>query len=226
MNDELFCPEHGPFPASYGTCPICSRRPSSPPSLSDMEAETNPGGYGYGDDADTVIPGRRNFGASHNPIQEDDTVIGTDVHQAIDETYVPTKKRPATEVIFWVQEGERRGKWYPIHAGTKIGRKDVDLVLDDDWVSAMHAKITFEGGQYHIWDFGSSNGTFVNGKRIREATLIKENDKVKIGKTVFVVKMLDTKKKAPTKRSSTTGSKAKKPAATSSTKKKTSTSGK
>lgn len=221
MSDELFCPEHGPYPASYGTCPICSGRPGSPPSLSAMEAETDPGGYGHGDDsADTVIPGRRDAGG-FNPLQDGDTVIGTDAHRAIDETYVPSKRRPAIEVILWVQEGERRGKWYPIHAGTMIGRKDVDLVLDDDWVSATHAKITVEGGKYHIWDFGTSNGTFVNGKRIREATLIEENDKVKIGKSVFVVKMLDAKKKTPAKRSSSTRSKSKKSTSTSTARKKT-----
>ena len=113
----------------------------------------------------------------------------------MDETYVPTKRRPTTEAILWVMDGDRRGKWYPIHAGTKIGRKNVDMVLDDDQVSAMHARITVEGGKYYIWDSGSSNWTFVNGKRIREATLIDENDKIKIGKTTFVLKLLDAKKK-------------------------------
>lgn len=224
MSDEKFCPEHGPYPASYDSCPICSGRPGSPPSLSDMEAETNPGGYGYGDDAaDTVIPGRNDAGA-YNPMQEGDTVIGTDVHRAMDETYVPTKRRPTTEAILWVMDGDRRGKWYPIHAGTKIGRKDVDLVLDDDQVSAAHARITVEGGKYHIWDFGSSNGTFVNGKRIREATPIEENDKIKIGKTTFVVKLLDAKKKTPAKRSTSSRSKTKKSTKTSSTAKKTTSS--
>ena len=220
MSDEKFCPEHGPYSASYDSCPICSGRQGSPPSLSDMEAETNPGGYGYGDDAaDTVIPGRNDAGA-YNPMQEGDTVIGTDVHRAMDETYVPTKRRPTTEAILWVMDGDRRGKWYPIHAGTKIGRKNVDMVLDDDQVSAMHARITVEGGKYYIWDSGSSNWTFVNGKRIREATLIDENDKIKIGKTTFVLKLLDAKKKTPAKRSTSSRSKSKKSTKASSTAKK------
>ena len=37
MSDEKFCPEHGPYSASYDSCPICSGRQGSPPSLSDME---------------------------------------------------------------------------------------------------------------------------------------------------------------------------------------------
>jgi hypothetical protein len=209
MSDELFCPEHGPYPAAYGGCPVCSGRPSSPPSLSNMEAETDPGfgnygGNAYGGDAygaDTVVEGmdRGNFGNN----LEDDTVVGTSAHESLDETYVPTRRRSATEVIFWVQEGDRRGKWYPVQSGTIIGRKGTGLVLDDDQASGTHAKITVDKGQYYIWDFGSSNGTYVNGKRIREATLLEENDKVKIGKTVFVVKILDAKKKTPVSRNTT-----------------------
>ncbi|MFK7984526.1 MAG: sigma 54-interacting transcriptional regulator [Sandaracinaceae bacterium] len=49
--------------------------------------------------------------------------------------------------------------------------EDNDLVLDDETVSRNHCKIFREGDQYIIRDLGSTNGTFVNRVRIREAFL-------------------------------------------------------
>ena len=89
--------------------------------------------------------------------------------------------------------GQRRGKIYPIHDETVIGRKSgelVDLILDDPRVSNPHAKFKVEDEQYVVWDFGSKNGTFVNDEQIREATLLKENDTIKMGDTTFVLKIL------------------------------------
>ena len=73
-----------------------------------------------------------------------------------------------------------------------MGRKSGDLILDDPKVSNPHAKFKFENDAFEIWDFGSKNGTFVNGERIRSATKLKENDEVKIGDITFVLKVLDS----------------------------------
>ncbi len=48
---------------------------------------------------------------------------------------------------------------------------DNDLVLEDDTVSRNHCRIFVEGDQYLIQDLDSTNGTFVNRVRIREAWL-------------------------------------------------------
>jgi predicted component of type VI protein secretion system len=53
-----------------------------------------------------------------------------------------------------------------------IGRSaDSDIVLDNAGVSSRHATIQKEGGGYVIADSGSSNGVFVNGKKIDRHTL-------------------------------------------------------
>ena len=49
--------------------------------------------------------------------------------------------------------------------------EDNDLVLGDDTVSRYHCRIFQEGGQYLVKDLESTNGTFVNRVRIREAWL-------------------------------------------------------
>ena len=68
-----------------------------------------------------------------------------------------------------------------------IGRAtDNDLVLDDDLlVSRHHAQLrALPGGRYELADLGSSNGTFVNGRRIERAEL-EEFDVISIGQHVY-----------------------------------------
>ena len=49
--------------------------------------------------------------------------------------------------------------------------EDNDLVINDDTVSRHHCRIHVDGGAYMIEDLGSTNGTFVNRVRIKEAWL-------------------------------------------------------
>jgi hypothetical protein len=68
-----------------------------------------------------------------------------------------------------------------------IGRaSDLDLVLVEDMVSRKHAKLTATAGQLSIMDLGSTNGTFVNGEKIRRVEL-KKNDRVLIGTSILKV---------------------------------------
>jgi pSer/pThr/pTyr-binding forkhead associated (FHA) protein len=67
-----------------------------------------------------------------------------------------------------------------------IGRKpDNDLVIDNPAVSGHHARIVQEEGAYVIEDLGSTNGTFVNDKRIEKRPL-KDHDRVLIGKHLLL----------------------------------------
>ncbi|MCC6877485.1 MAG: sigma-54-dependent Fis family transcriptional regulator [Sandaracinaceae bacterium] len=59
---------------------------------------------------------------------------------------------------------------------------DNDLALTDDTVSRNHCRIFREGDQYMIADLGSTNGTFVDRVRVREAWL-HENCTIMLGKT-------------------------------------------
>jgi len=57
-----------------------------------------------------------------------------------------------------------------------IGRKgDNDLVLDNPTISGHHCKIYKAGDSYFVEDLNSTNGTFLNGKKILKAG-IKKND--------------------------------------------------
>lgn len=73
-------------------------------------------------------------------------------------------------------------------SATTIGRlPDNTVQIDNLAVSGHHAKITFSDGRYVLEDLGSLNGTYVNNKRIGQATLI-HGDQVLIGKHVVEFK--------------------------------------
>jgi hypothetical protein len=73
-----------------------------------------------------------------------------------------------------------------------VGRSsDLDMVLVEDMVSRKHAKITATGDQILIQDLGSTNGTFVNGEKIKKARL-KEGDRILIGTSIIKLVAVDT----------------------------------
>jgi pSer/pThr/pTyr-binding forkhead associated (FHA) protein len=68
-----------------------------------------------------------------------------------------------------------------------IGRSPENgLVIDNPAVSHYHARVFSEEGRLMLEDFGSMNGTFVNGQRVKMVTL-KPGDSVGIGKHTIVI---------------------------------------
>jgi pSer/pThr/pTyr-binding forkhead associated (FHA) protein len=92
---------------------------------------------------------------------------------------------PAALVI---QSGSFEGMRYELCGlETLIGRNpSTDITLLDEGISREHALILFDENddQYVIEDLHSSNGTKVNGKRVRSAAL-GAGDEIQIGHTVF-----------------------------------------
>ncbi len=79
--------------------------------------------------------------------------------------------------------GEDKGTYNITSNGVIVGR-DPDAVsvhITDGIVSKTHLKILPRGDQFYIVDLGSTNGTYVNGKKIKE-TLVNPDDEVQIGK--------------------------------------------
>lgn len=69
-----------------------------------------------------------------------------------------------------------------------VGRSgDVDLLLVDDMVSRKHAKIVLKDEEtLQLTDLGSTNGTFVNGEKIRR-TEVQRGDRMLIGTSILKV---------------------------------------
>ncbi|MBI2684338.1 MAG: FHA domain-containing protein [Actinobacteria bacterium] len=73
-----------------------------------------------------------------------------------------------------------------LEGGVTIGRsRSSQLCIEDSFVSHMHARIFRRGPFYFIEDLGSTNGTFINGRRIDGQGQLKVHDELRMGETVL-----------------------------------------
>lgn len=72
-----------------------------------------------------------------------------------------------------------------------IGRSsDCAIILDDDYVSTRHAQVLADGQDgFYIEDLGSTNGTYVNGRRITAATTVTTAESIRIGRTTMALEI-------------------------------------
>ena len=93
-----------------------------------------------------------------------------------------SRKSPNNIVI---TEGVLEGTVIPL--GTSpitIGRAaDSTIVLDDDFVSTNHARLTPSGDQWIIEDLGSTNGTWIERDRVNSPTVLPPRVVLRIGRT-------------------------------------------
>ncbi len=67
-----------------------------------------------------------------------------------------------------------------------IGRDPSTSVrLEEESISKQHARLTQNGDSFQIEDLESSNGTFVNGRRIRDRVEIKPGDLLRVGSVIL-----------------------------------------
>jgi len=68
----------------------------------------------------------------------------------------------------------------------RSGRADAcQLRLSDTYASSFHARIYNSDGAWFIEDLGSTNGTYLNQRRITAPAEVRAGDKVRIGKTTL-----------------------------------------
>jgi len=78
----------------------------------------------------------------------------------------------------------------------QVGRvQGNDLMLPKGNVSKHHARLLFRDGRFIVTDLKSTNGTYVNGRKIAQATIVREGDKIYIGD--FVIRLENAGAAAP-----------------------------
>ena len=85
----------------------------------------------------------------------------------------------------WLESAD--GKWYPIKRSCSLGRSAANTIaLESAKVSRRHALIHLQNiGELWLIDFGSSNGTFLNKRRIHHPIRLTDGDQITIGDQVF-----------------------------------------
>jgi len=96
--------------------------------------------------------------------------------------------RPSTSEPYLIQiSGRETGQMHNLTSRSiKIGRDpSCQIVLDDAHISRQHAEISCANGKdIVIRDLGSTNGVFVNGKKVNEQVLL-DGDKILIGTRLY-----------------------------------------
>jgi pSer/pThr/pTyr-binding forkhead associated (FHA) protein len=88
---------------------------------------------------------------------------------------------PAQSLL--IEAGDQRRTF---HADFIAGRQGA-LVVSDEFASNHHARFQIAHGLWYVKDLGSTNGTWLNGRRIHAPQPLKKGDKIKLGHTVVIV---------------------------------------
>lgn len=100
----------------------------------------------------------------------------------------PRRSRKGIHVMMTLSNGEQRRLDLNEEPITFGRGDDNQIVLDDDYTSTHHARITHRDKGWVVEDCGSTNGTWVDRKRITGATLIQPGQRIRIGKTELEVR--------------------------------------
>ncbi len=93
-----------------------------------------------------------------------------------------------------VNDGPGRGKKLTLDKNLiKVGKRETnDMILTDNTVSRNHFEIEYTSDSFLLRDLGSTNGTFLNGSRVKEAYL-SPGDLIKAGNTTMEFMAFDQK---------------------------------
>jgi pSer/pThr/pTyr-binding forkhead associated (FHA) protein len=88
--------------------------------------------------------------------------------------------------------GELRGRDFRLVDGKNVmgTAADCDVVLTDPYLSSKHAVIRHENGVFTLVDLDSTNGTYLNERRVSKEDLI-DNDKVRLGRSEMKFKSVE-----------------------------------
>ncbi|MEO6775146.1 MAG: FHA domain-containing protein [Kofleriaceae bacterium] len=100
----------------------------------------------------------------------------------------------SVQLLGWLVplQGAHRGELFTLQPKTVIGNGSdatVTLVLNDKFMSSKHAEIVAENGLWILRDIGSTNGTYVNNRRVDRHELV-DNDFIKFGSAMLKFKSL------------------------------------
>lgn len=133
--------------------------------------------------------------------EDEDTVELLDDYCYEDNSFDTLQDLPDNRTVFipWLENSENKlygvGKGNKLHielnkAPITVGklRGHVDVVIEDDSISRLHAKIVREGNKFLLSDLNSTNGTYRNGLRLNpnETLPIEPGDEIAFGKLKFI----------------------------------------
>jgi pSer/pThr/pTyr-binding forkhead associated (FHA) protein len=102
----------------------------------------------------------------------------------------PSNGRVGPERLVVVSPTEQKGVEFPLADEVTVGRAGGCGVLlgADTFVSQIHARVFRRDGDIYLEDLGSTNGTYLNKKKVTAPVVIRKGDQVQFGRTTMEVR--------------------------------------
>jgi pSer/pThr/pTyr-binding forkhead associated (FHA) protein len=85
-----------------------------------------------------------------------------------------------------VEPAGLRGRTFPLSEELTLGRAaGCQVPLEDSYASQVHARVFHRDGNWYVEDLGSTNGTYLNRRRVAGPMVFKRRDRLQIGNTVL-----------------------------------------
>ena len=96
--------------------------------------------------------------------------------------------KPSNQLVV-VKSDTQAGMDIAVRDAVVLGRStEADIVLDDAYASEFHMRLVRQEGGIVLHDLGSTNGTYVNGRRVGSPINLSKGDAIQIGKTIMEVR--------------------------------------
>jgi hypothetical protein len=97
-----------------------------------------------------------------------------------------TGRRGGPPVLRLVAPAELKGRTYQLGEEITIGRAaGCQVTIDDTYASQLHARVFQRDGQIYVEDIGSTNGTYLNRKKVTGPMVVQRGDQLQIGNTIL-----------------------------------------
>jgi pSer/pThr/pTyr-binding forkhead associated (FHA) protein len=97
-------------------------------------------------------------------------------------------RREGSRVVM-IKSETQQGTEIDVQDVTVLGRSpEADVNLDDPYASEFHMRLVAQDNGMVLHDLGSTNGTYVNGRRVIAPTSLRRGDTIQVGKTVMEVR--------------------------------------
>jgi FHA domain len=100
----------------------------------------------------------------------------------------PAERRDggAPRLVVVAAMGHEPGRTFDVGDGAMFGRADgADIHVEDQFASSSHARIYDRGGAMYLEDMGSTNGTYLNGRKVQSAEPLGTGDTIRIGDSEY-----------------------------------------
>src|SRR5688572_24144380 len=99
------------------------------------------------------------------------------------------RRRKGAGHLVIVAPADQKGRSFDLNGELTVGRAaGCQVALEDNYVSQLHARVFTREGTVWVEDLGSTNGTYVNDRRVSAPLAVRRGDQLKVGSTVLELK--------------------------------------